>query len=102
MSGTHTSAKGWRHDYPGHVGGDRDPPSAQDLADKPLARHRDHTELLSGEIIRRRHDDSDFATIDGKTDALFREPVRYPYFWIVVGSSVGPANATQPRPAEDA
>lgn len=29
----------------------------QGLADKTLARHRDHAWLLGGEIIRRRHDD---------------------------------------------
>ena len=29
----------------------------QGLADKTLARHRDHVWLLGGEIIRRRHDD---------------------------------------------
>ena len=33
----------------------------QGLADKTLARHRDHMWLLGGEIIRRRHDDPDRA-----------------------------------------
>jgi hypothetical protein len=32
---------------------------SQGLADKTLARHRDHIWLLGGEIIRRRHDDPD-------------------------------------------
>ena len=31
------------------------------LADKTLARHRDHLQMLGGEIIRRRHDDPDLA-----------------------------------------
>lgn len=31
------------------------------LADKTLARHRDHLEMLGGEIIRRRYDDPDLA-----------------------------------------
>jgi hypothetical protein len=33
----------------------------QDLADKTLARHRDHLEMLGGEIIRRRQNDPDIA-----------------------------------------
>lgn len=31
------------------------------LADKTLARHRDHLQMLGGEIIRRRHDNPDLA-----------------------------------------
>ena len=31
------------------------------LADKTLVRHRDHLEMLGGEIIRRRYDDPDLA-----------------------------------------
>ena len=31
------------------------------LADKTLARHRDHLQMLGGEIIRRRHDHPDLA-----------------------------------------
>ena len=31
------------------------------LADKTFARHRDHIEMLGGEIIRRRYDDPDLA-----------------------------------------
>ena len=33
----------------------------QGLADKTFARHRDHIEMLGGEIIRRRYDDPDLA-----------------------------------------
>jgi len=33
----------------------------QGLADKTLARHRDHLQMLGGEIIRRRHDHPDLA-----------------------------------------
>jgi hypothetical protein len=33
----------------------------QGLVDKTLARHRDHLQMLGGEIIRRRHDDPDLA-----------------------------------------
>ena len=33
----------------------------QGLADKTFARHRDHIEMLGGEIIRRRYDDADLA-----------------------------------------
>ena len=33
----------------------------QRLADKTFARHRDHIEMLGGEIIRRRYDDPDLA-----------------------------------------
>lgn len=33
----------------------------QELAEKTFARHRDHIEMLGGEIIRRRHDDPDLA-----------------------------------------
>ena len=33
----------------------------QGLADKAFARHRDHIEMLGGEIIRRRYDDPDLA-----------------------------------------
>ena len=33
----------------------------QGLADKTLVRHRDHLEMLGGEIICRRHDDPDLA-----------------------------------------
>ena len=33
----------------------------QGLADKTFARHRDHIEMLGGEIIRRRYDDLDLA-----------------------------------------
>ncbi len=33
----------------------------QGLADKTCARHRDHIEMLGGEIIRRRYDDPDLA-----------------------------------------
>ena len=33
----------------------------QGLADKTFARHRDHIEMLGGEVIRRRHDDPDLA-----------------------------------------
>jgi O-antigen ligase len=39
--------------------------------------------------------------LDGMTNPLFREPVPYLFFWIVVGMSVGLANARQPRPVED-
>ena len=34
----------------------------QGLADKTLARHLDHLQMLGGEIIRRRHNDPDLAT----------------------------------------
>ena len=33
----------------------------QGLADKTFARHRDHIEMLGGEIIRRRYDDPELA-----------------------------------------
>ena len=33
----------------------------QGLADKTFARHRDHIEMLGGEIVRRRYDDPDLA-----------------------------------------
>jgi len=33
----------------------------KDLADKTLTRHRDHLQMLGGEIIRRRHDDPELA-----------------------------------------
>ncbi len=33
----------------------------QGLVDKTFARHRDHIEMLGGEIIRRRYDDPDLA-----------------------------------------
>lgn len=33
----------------------------QGIADKTFARHRDHIEMLGGEIIRRRYDDPDLA-----------------------------------------
>ena len=33
----------------------------QGLADKTLTRHRDHLQMLGGEIIRRRHNDPDLA-----------------------------------------
>ena len=33
----------------------------QGFADKTFARHRDHIEMLGGEIIRRRYDDPDLA-----------------------------------------
>ena len=39
--------------------------------------------------------------LDGMTDPLFREPVPYLFFWIVVGMSVGLANAASSRPVED-
>ena len=42
----------------------------QGLADKTLARHRDHMWLLGGEIIRRRHDDPDRAKMPVE-DLLF-------------------------------
>ena len=35
----------------------------QGLADKTFARHRDHIEMLGGEIIRRRYDDPDLAKL---------------------------------------
>ena len=34
----------------------------QELADKTLTRHRDHLQMLGGEIIRRRQNDPDLAT----------------------------------------
>ena len=33
----------------------------QSLTDKTLARHRDHLQMLGGEIIRRRYEDTDLA-----------------------------------------
>lgn len=39
--------------------------------------------------------------LDGMTDPLFREPVPYLFFWVVVGISVALANATRPRRVED-
>ena len=35
----------------------------QGLADKTFARHRDHIEMLGGEVIRRRYDDPDLAKL---------------------------------------
>ena len=47
----------------------------QGLADKTFARHRDHIEMLGGEIIRRRHDDPDLVKqpIDALLSNLIEE-----------------------------
>ena len=52
------------------------------LADKTFARHRDHIEMLGGEIIRRRYDDADLAKqpIDELLSHLIEEEGR-PLIW---------------------
>ena len=61
----------------------------QNLSRKIIARHRDHLQMLGGEIIRRRHDDPD----------LTKQPVRDVLMFLIADEG-GPL--TWPRITESA
>lgn len=60
----------------------------QKLANKTLARHRDHLQMLGGEIIRRRHNDPDLAKQPAR-DLLFNlvEEDGGPLIWPSISES---------------